>query len=62
MKAIVLIAVFVVMLVLMAGLTVMMKGGDPKMSNKLMQLRVLVQAIAVVVIMVALWLSSQGGS
>ena len=60
MKAIVIIAVIAVMLVLMAGLTVMTKGGDPRMSNKLMQLRVLVQAIAVVVIMVALWLSSQG--
>ncbi|MGO6902801.1 twin transmembrane helix small protein, partial [Rhizobium ruizarguesonis] len=41
----------VVALVLIRGLFNMMKGGDPNLSNKLMQLRVLLQAIAVILIM-----------
>ena len=59
MKFIVIFAVLSVMLVLSVGLTVMMKGDDPRMSNKLMQLRVAVQAVAIVVIMAALWLGGQ---
>ncbi len=62
MKFIVAIAVFAVMLVLMAGLIVLMKGGDPKLSNKMMRLRVGAQAIAIVVIMVAVWLGGQAGN
>ncbi|MDV4183400.1 twin transmembrane helix small protein [Rhizobium brockwellii] len=50
----------VVALVLIRGLFNMMKGGDPNRSNKLMQLRVLLQAIAVVLIMVTLWLTGGG--
>ncbi|QIO50026.1 twin transmembrane helix small protein [Rhizobium leguminosarum bv. trifolii] len=50
----------VVALVLIRGLFKMMKGGDPNRSNKLMQLRVLLQAIAVVLIMVTLWLTGGG--
>ncbi|MGO4139183.1 MULTISPECIES: twin transmembrane helix small protein [Rhizobium] len=49
-----------VALVLIRGLFNMMKGGDPNRSNKLMQLRVLLQAIAVVLIMVTLWLTGGG--
>ena len=36
----------VVALVLIRGLFNMMKGGDANLSNKLMQLRVLLQAVA----------------
>ncbi|MBX5161777.1 MULTISPECIES: twin transmembrane helix small protein [unclassified Rhizobium] len=49
-----------VALVLIRGLFNMMKGGDANRSNKLMQLRVLLQAIAVVLIMVTLWLTGGG--
>jgi len=50
----------VVALVLIRGLFNMMKGGDANLSNKLMQLRVLLQAIAVVLIMITLWLTGGG--
>ncbi|MBC2805788.1 twin transmembrane helix small protein [Rhizobium ruizarguesonis] len=50
----------VVALVLIRGLFNMMKGGDPNLSNKLMQLRVLLQAIAVILIMLTLWLTGGG--
>ncbi|MGO7157388.1 twin transmembrane helix small protein [Rhizobium leguminosarum] len=50
----------VVALVLIRGLFNMMKGGDPHRSNKLMQLRVLLQAIAVILIMLTLWLTGGG--
>ncbi|MBY5792497.1 twin transmembrane helix small protein [Rhizobium leguminosarum bv. viciae] len=50
----------VVALVLIRGLFNMMKGGDANRSNKLMQLRVLLQAIAVILIMVTLWITGGG--
>jgi hypothetical protein len=50
----------VVALVLIRGLFNKMKGGDANRSNKLMQLRVLLQAIAVVLIMLTLWLTGGG--
>lgn len=50
----------VVALVLIRGLFNMMKGGDANLSNKLMQLRVLLQAIAVLLIMLTLWLTGGG--
>ncbi|API54264.1 twin transmembrane helix small protein [Rhizobium leguminosarum] len=49
-----------VALVLIRGLFNMMKGGDANRSNKLMQLRVLLQAIAVILIMVTLWITGGG--
>ncbi|SCB61866.1 Hypoxia induced protein conserved region [Rhizobium aethiopicum] len=49
-----------VALVLIRGLFNMMKGGDANVSNKLMQLRVLLQAIAVVLIMLTLWFTGGG--
>jgi hypothetical protein len=42
------------------GLFNMMKGGDANLSNKLMQLRVLLQAVAVFLIMLTLWLTGGG--
>ncbi|WP_454852144.1 twin transmembrane helix small protein [Rhizobium binxianense] len=50
----------IVALVLIRGLFNMMKGGDANLSNKLMQLRVLLQAIAVILIMLTLWLTGGG--
>ncbi len=49
-----------VAIVLIRGLFKMMKGGDANLSNKLMQLRVLLQAVAVLLIMLTLWLTGGG--
>jgi hypothetical protein len=49
-----------VALVLVRGLFNMMKGDNPSLSNKLMQMRVLLQAIALVLIMLTLWLTGGG--
>ena len=49
------IAVGAVALVLLLGLVNMMKGGSPNRSQNLMRLRVLLQFVAVVITMVALW-------
>ncbi len=44
-----------VAVVLVLGLTNMMRGGPANTSQKLMRLRVLLQFIAVIVIMAAIW-------
>ena len=49
-----------VVFVLMRGLVNMMRGGSGNLSNKLMQLRVLLQFIAVVLIVAILWLTGGG--
>ena len=49
------IAVAAVALVLLLGLINMMKGGSPNRSQSLMRLRVLLQFVAIVITMVALW-------
>ena len=41
--------------VLMVGLRNMMKAGDANFSNKMMQLRVLLQFVAVVLIVLAIY-------
>jgi NADH:ubiquinone oxidoreductase subunit H len=52
------IAVGAVAVVLVLGLLNMMRGGSSNTSQKLMRLRVLLQFIAIVVIMVAIWAKS----
>ena len=49
-----------VVVVLVRGLVNMMRGGSGNTSNKLMQARVFLQFIALVLIMLALWLSRSG--
>ena len=49
-----------VVLVLIRGLFNMVKGTDANRSNKLMQLRLLLQAVAIVLIMFTLWLTGGG--
>jgi Hypoxia induced protein conserved region len=49
------IAVGAVALVLFLGLLNMMRGGSPNRSQKLMRLRVLLQFVAVVITMLAVW-------
>ena len=49
------IAVGAVALVLLLGLVNMMRGGSPNRSQSLMRLRVVLQFVAIVITMVALW-------
>jgi Hypoxia induced protein conserved region len=49
------VAVAAVALVLLLGLLNMMRGGSPNRSQKLMQLRVLLQFVAIVITMLTVW-------
>lgn len=49
------IAIGAVAIVLVLGLFNMMRGGSPNTSQRLMRLRVLLQFIAIIVIMAAVW-------
>lgn len=49
-------AIVAVAIVLALGLINMMRGGSPNRSQKLMRLRVLMQFIAIIVIMAAIWI------
>jgi len=49
------IAVAAVALVLIMGLVNMMKGGSPNLSQRLMRMRVLLQFVAIVITMLAVW-------
>jgi hypothetical protein len=49
------IAIGAVGVVLLLGLTNMMRGGSPNTSQRLMRLRVLLQFFAIIVIMITIW-------
>ncbi|MDW5314968.1 twin transmembrane helix small protein [Rhizobium sp. PL01] len=49
-----------VAIVLIRGLLHMAKGGDGNTSNKLMQARVFLQAVAILLIMLTLWITGGG--
>jgi len=49
------IALAAVAFVLLLGLVNMMRGGSPNTSQRLMRLRVLLQFVAIVITMCALW-------
>ncbi len=49
------IAVAAVAVVLLMGLINMMRGGSPNRSQKLMQMRVLLQFVAIVITMLTVW-------
>ena len=53
------VAVAAVAIVLLLGLINMMRGGSPERSQKLMRLRVLLQFIAIVITMLAVWAMSR---
>ncbi|HET7411352.1 MAG TPA: twin transmembrane helix small protein [Pararhizobium sp.] len=55
------VAMVAVVIVLIRGLWNMMKGGDANTSNKLMQMRIALQLVAIVLIVVTIWLA-RGGS
>jgi hypothetical protein len=59
LHALIPIALLAVAVVLVLGLVNMMRGGSPDRSQRLMRLRVLLQFIAVVVMMTALYFSSR---
>jgi len=52
------VAIGAVAVVLMLGLINMLRGGSPNTSQRLMRLRVLLQFVAIIVIMVAIWVKS----
>ena len=54
------IVMFAVAVILIRGLINMLKGGSGNTSNKLMQARVILQAVAVALIMLTLWLTGGG--
>jgi Hypoxia induced protein conserved region len=49
-----------VAIVLVRGLFNMTRGNNPSLSNRLMQMRILLQAIAIILIMLTLWLTGGG--
>ena len=49
------VALAAVTIVLLLGLFNMMRGGSPNTSQRLMRLRVLLQFVAIVIAMLALW-------
>jgi hypothetical protein len=49
-------AIVAVAIVLLLGLINMMRGGSPNVSQKLMRLRVLLQFVAIVIIMAAIYM------
>jgi hypothetical protein len=51
----VMLAVGAVFVVLLAGLWNMMRGGSSNTSQKLMRWRVILQFVAVIIIMAAIW-------
>lgn len=55
MNLLILIAIAAVTVVLGFGLFNMMRGGSPNTSQKLMRARVILQAVAVAVMMLAIW-------
>jgi hypothetical protein len=54
------VAIGAVFIVLMLGLFNMMRGGSSNTSQKLMRWRVILQFVAIVVIMGAIWFSGVG--
>jgi hypothetical protein len=48
-------AIAAVAVVLIAGLVNMLRGGSPNLSQQLMRARVVLQLVAIVVIMLAVW-------
>ena len=52
-------AVGAVAIVLLLGLTNMMRGGSPNRSQELMRLRVLLQFVAIIIIMFTIWVMAR---
>lgn len=52
-------ALAAVTVVLLLGLVNMMRGGSANFSQKMMRLRVILQFVAIVILMSALWLTTK---
>jgi hypoxia induced protein len=52
----IIVALLAVAIVLVLGLWNMMKGGSPSRSQNLMRLRVMLQAVAIIVVMLTIWM------
>ena len=52
-------ALGVVVVILLAGLWNMMRGGSPNRSQNLMRLRVIAQFVAIIVALAVLWFTSR---
>lgn len=50
------IAISAVAVVLVIGLANTLRGGSPNLSQRLMRLRVLLQAIALIIVMFTIWM------
>ena len=63
LNIIAMIAVATVVIILAIGIGGYAKGGEfnRKYGNKMMQLRIAAQAVAVALILLVIWLRSQGG-
>ena len=61
LQIVIVLLIAAVVIVLIRGLANMLRGGSGVTSNKLMQARVALQAVALVVIMLALWYSRHKG-
>jgi len=57
LNALVLLAVAAVTLVLVLGLWNMARGGNPRLSQKLMRWRVAMQFVAIIVVMAAIFVA-----
>jgi hypothetical protein len=53
---VIVVALLAVATVLVLGLWNLMKGGSPSRSQNLMRLRVMLQAVAIVVVLFVLWM------
>ena len=60
-KFLAVIAIAAVTIVLLIGLRNMMKGGDANFSNKMMQLRILLQLVAIILIVGAIYFHRAAG-
>lgn len=49
-----------VVFVLLRGLLNMIRGGSPERSNQLMRWRVFLQAVAILIVVIALWFGQAG--
>ncbi len=58
-KIIIIVAMLAVAVVLCLGLFNMMRGGSPGRSQSLMRWRVVLQAVAIAVIMISLWIAGR---
>jgi Hypoxia induced protein conserved region len=59
MDYLIMLALAAVGTVLLLGLANMMRGGSANLSQKLMRMRVILQAVALAIVMTAIWLSGR---